>query len=167
MTQIDTGAAAPRPSTRRSRSARVAPGAVRLRTHLTVLEAEREMHAKARFDTGGDIGDRAWRVEGETQLHQLDEQIRRLRNSLDSLDQPAAATPRDVVGLGATVQLRFLADSSVETYVVGSLDSQDEEFAVLTPESPLGRVLLGARVGDTVSYSAPRGNAQVLVVAID
>jgi transcription elongation factor GreA len=167
MTQIDTGAVAPPgPASRRSRPSRTAPGAARLLTHLTVLEAERELHAKARFDTGGDIGDRAWRVEGESQLMQLDSQIRRLRRSLDDLDGPTEAIRRDRVGLGVTVALRFLGDSAVENYVVGDLDTQGDDWPVLTPDSPLGRVLIGAHVGDTVEYASPLGVTQVLVVAI-
>jgi transcription elongation factor GreA len=169
MTQLDTNRALPRTATGR-RSARGGPGLARLRTHLTVLEAERERHAKARFDTGGDIGDRAWRVEGETHLLALDSSIRRLRQSLDEVTDQATDVSRDRVGIGATVTLRFLADASadstVERFVVGGLDTQDEDCPVLTPDSPLGRVLIGAGVGDTVAYASPRGKEQVVVLQI-
>lgn len=131
-----------------------------------MLEAERELHARARFDTGGDIGDRAWRAEGETQLLQLDDQIRRLRRSLADAADSTTAVRRDQVGIGVTVTLRFLADSAVEIYVVGGLERQDDGFAVLTPDSPLGRALLGARLDDTVTFAAPRGEEQATVMAI-
>lgn len=166
MTQLDSGTSNPRPVARRSRRATRSPGSSRLRTHLSVLEAERELHAKARFDTGGDVGDRAWRVEGETQLLQLDEQIRRLRQSLDEVEGQKAPIQRDRVAIGVTVSLRFLADASVERFVVGGLVAQEDDCAVLTPESPLGRVLLGAAVGDTVAYASPRGPEQVVVLEI-
>lgn len=165
MTAIDTGSTTPRSAARRHRAPRPASAAGRLRSRLSALEAERELHAKARFDTGGDAGDRAWRVEGETQLLQLDEQIRRLRSLLEGLSAPAAAVPRDRVAAGVTVDLRFLPDSSIERYAVGGA-SGDEDFPGLTLQSPLGRVLLGARAGDTVEYASPRGTARVLVVAI-
>lgn len=166
MTAVDDTTVTPRPAARRSRRTRPAPTSVRLRTHLTVLEAERDERAKARFDTGGDIGDRAWRMEGETALLQLDAQIRRLRRSLDDAAERVTVRAGDRVAVGATVELRFLADSSLERYVVGALDAQEEDVPVLTPDSPLGRVLLGARVGDTVEYAAPRGSARVVVEAI-
>ena len=105
-------------------------------------------------------------MEGETQLLQLESQIRRLRRSLDEAADQVTVRPGDTVAIGATVQLHFLADASVDSYIVGGLESQDEDRAVLTPDSPLGRVLLGARVGDTVEYASPRGTEQVVVMAI-
>ena len=36
----------------------------------------------------------------------------------------------------------------------------------VSPESPLGRALLGAAVGDTVEVEAPRGAWQARVIAI-
>lgn len=166
MTTLDSATVTPRPAARRTRRARPAPASVRLRSHLTVLEAERDERAKARFDTGGDIGDRAWRMEGETQLLQLDAQIRRLRHSLDDAAGRVAVRSGDRVIIGSTVELRFLTDQSVERYVVGALDEQGDDCPVLTPDSPLGRVLLGARVGDTVEYACPRGTARVVVESI-
>ena len=33
----------------------------------------------------------------------------------------------------------------------------DDDIQVFTPQSPLGSALIGARIGDTVSYPAPNG----------
>jgi transcription elongation factor GreA len=37
---------------------------------------------------------------------------------------------------------------------------------MLTTDSPLGRALAGRHVGDTITYSAPDGEAQAEVVAM-
>jgi len=38
---------------------------------------------------------------------------------------------------------------------------------VISPSSPLGRVLVGQRAGDTVEYQAPGGMLKVHIVAVE
>lgn len=47
----------------------------------------------------------------------------------------------------------------------GSVDN-DAADAVVPTESPLGRALLGARVGDRVRFRAPAGPRMVRIIAI-
>ncbi|MBN9113627.1 MAG: GreA/GreB family elongation factor [Pseudonocardia sp.] len=43
----------------------------------------------------------------------------------------------------------------------------DDDFPTVTPESPLGRVLLGAGIGDEIEWAAPEGPAHARVESID
>jgi len=42
-----------------------------------------------------------------------------------------------------------------------------DHVSVMSPTSPLGAALMGATVGQTVSYQAPRGTLQVRVLSAD
>ena len=53
----------------------------------------------------------------------------------------------------------------------GWLDSIEkdllEDVEVISPTSPLGEALIGARIGETVTYEAPGGTLEVEIVSID
>ena len=76
-------------------------------------------------------------------------------------------TPTDAVSTGNIVSLRYEGDTDVEKYLVGSIEERRDGVAVISPGSPLGEALMGAKVGDAVSYEAPGGDLRVEVVAID
>ena len=63
----------------------------------------------------------------------------------------------DSVGTGAIVSIVFDGDDEVEKYLVGSIEEQRDDVIVVSPGSPMGEVLLGASVGDSVEYEAPTG----------
>ena len=55
-----------------------------------------------------------------------------------------------------------------ETFLLGSVDEATDRFDVITPESPLGRALAGARPGSTIFYTAgPNRTLRATVVAVE
>ena len=74
--------------------------------------------------------------------------------------------PTGIVSLGSTVTVRE-GNSKPEVYMlVGAAEANPKEGRI-SNESPLGRALLGRRVGDEVKVSAPAGTLSFRVVAID
>ncbi len=74
--------------------------------------------------------------------------------------------PQGIVGLGSTVTVKE-AGSTPEAYMlVGAAEANPKEGRI-SNESPLGRALLGRRVGDEVKVNAPAGTLSFRVVAID
>jgi transcription elongation factor GreA len=74
----------------------------------------------------------------------------------------------DSIAPGHTVSLRYEGDDDAERYLIGSIEEKGGELEVLTPGSPLGRALLGAKVGDWVEFESPTGAAlKVEVVEIE
>ena len=71
------------------------------------------------------------------------------------------------VSAGCVVTIRYDGDDDVEKYLIGSIEERREGVTVMSPGSPLGKALLGASKGDTVSYEAPGGMLQVTVVDIE
>jgi transcription elongation factor GreA len=75
----------------------------------------------------------------------------------------------DVVDAGCVVGIRYEGDAEdeVEKYLYGSIEERREGLTVMSPGSPLGEALFGAKVGDVVKYLAPGGELSVEVVSIE
>ncbi len=77
--------------------------------------------------------------------------IVKLRNA-KIMEAPDAGT----VGNGSIVTIDMGGREMV--YVLGSRDiAVATDYDVISPESPIGAAILGAKEGDTVSYKAPNG----------
>lgn len=73
----------------------------------------------------------------------------------------------DAVEAGIVVEIRMAGDEDTERYLIGSIEEQHPDMDVISPTSPLGSVLLGRQVGDTVNFAAPGGELSVTIVEID
>jgi transcription elongation factor GreA len=71
------------------------------------------------------------------------------------------------VQAGCVVSIKYEGDDDVEQYLIGSIEERREGVTVMSPGSPLGQALLGASAGDTVTFEAPSGPLNVVVVDID
>lgn len=54
-----------------------------------------------------------------------------------------------------------------ERYLVGNIEEQVEGADVISPSSPLGAALAGAREGQSVTYEAPNGALTVTVLKVE
>lgn len=73
----------------------------------------------------------------------------------------------DVVYPGSIVAVLYDGDDEPERYLVGSIEEQRDDVLVVSPGSPMGAALLGAKIGDTVSYESPGGELSVKVVEVE
>jgi transcription elongation factor GreA len=72
----------------------------------------------------------------------------------------------DEVHLGSTVKLKNLTTGSENDYtIVGSAES-DPPNAKISNESPIGKAVVGAKPGQTVTATAPSGEIQLKVISI-
>ena len=74
--------------------------------------------------------------------------------------------PADRAAVGSLVDLRFDGDDGTERYLLGTIEERPEDYDVVSPSSPLGRAMIGARPGDVVRYEAPAGPVEVTVVDV-
>lgn len=82
-----------------------------------------------------------------------------------TLDGATIVDPTDdgTVHTGALLEIKFDGSSDCETYLYGSIEERQDGAVDLSPNSPLGTALAGAKAGDTVSYTNPAGE----VVAVE
>lgn len=75
----------------------------------------------------------------------------------------------EAVRSGSVVTLRYDGDDEdeAERYLVGSIEERHDDLHVVSPTSPLGSALIGAKPGDSVTYDAPNGSLTVVVVDIE
>lgn len=137
-----------------------------LAQRLADLRAERQ---QALLETAppnsGDDADRATNVDAHVRLAMLDQRIADLDFQL--LELASDDAPRsETVTIGSVVTVDF--GEGPETFLFGSVEFASDGTDVITPASPLGRALNGARVGDTVAYQARPGRTlHVGVIAVD
>jgi transcription elongation factor GreA len=131
------------------------PSSLELLTHrLEQLRAERAAAMTDSLrDSTGDAADRATNVEASIRLHSLDERIALLELEIAEIRRQGHS--EGVVSVGDVVRLD-LGDGP-EEYVVGSVEQAASGVPTVTPGSPLGRTILGAAVGSTLTYEPRRG----------
>ncbi|WP_375481006.1 GreA/GreB family elongation factor [uncultured Jatrophihabitans sp.] len=132
-----------------------------LSTRLTALRAERDQ-AQLELVGGasGDAADRATNVDANVRFALLEQRIHALELELAEL--PLRQRHDGEVTIGDVVVLD-LGDGR-ETFLIGSVDEATDGTEVLTPTSPLGRVVVGAAVGDTVTYEPRRGRSMLATI---
>ena len=74
-----------------------------------------------------------------------------------------------MAGSGSSPRPAFSSggNDEAERYLIGSIEERHDDLHVVSPSSPLGEKLLGAKVGDTVAYESPVGEQTVVVLAIE
>jgi len=74
--------------------------------------------------------------------------------------------PAGVVSLGSKITIRE-PGSKPEVYTLVGAAEADPKGGLISNESPLGKALLGRKIGDDVKVNAPQGTLSFRVVAID
>jgi transcription elongation factor GreA len=138
-----------------------------LTARLALLRAERDQALTETIPSGGgDMADRATNVDGHVRLAMLEQRIAAVEDELAASHEHGTRSPDDAATVGDVVTLDF--GDGPESFLVGSVDQAGDGFDVITPSSPLGQALQGARVGSTISYS-PRPNRTLYatLIAVD
>jgi transcription elongation factor GreA len=145
-------------------------GLAALEAELNELETEGRREIAERIKTARDFGDLSENAEyhdaKNAQAH-LETKILRLRQLRDNavVVEPGGASGE--VALGAVVKVRDLDSGREAEHTIVSAAESDPASGRLSIDSPLGRALTGARVGDEVTFDAPRGHRRLEIVAID
>jgi transcription elongation factor GreA len=129
---------------------------------LRVRRAELEA-SFAVDDHPHDMGEQAEATQRRDELTWIEGRIRDIKYQLDAAARAGNGLPGQV-WVGSVVALRY-PDGQSERFKVTRIP--DDDFPTVTPESPLGRALLGAGVGDDIEWAAPEGRLRARVESID
>ena len=92
--------------------------------------------------------------------------VKVLTHLLENAKIGAPPATDGVVAQGQVVTVRLVEFDEEETFLLGSREeAATPSLSVYSPTSPLGGAVLGANVGETVSYSTPAGktlNVEIL-----
>jgi transcription elongation factor GreA len=133
-----------------------------LESELAQLEGPRRAEAVRAIATARGFGDLSENFEYHAAKNEqglLEHRIRTLRDRLDRavlVEQEPTASGE--VGIGSTVEIEDERGERM-TLEISSVGG-------VSPDSPLGRALLGARPGEEVEVDAPRGSWRARVMSI-
>ena len=145
-------------------------GAKRLRAELDELWLVERPAVTMAVSEAAAMGDRSENAEyiyGKRRLREIDRRVRFLRQRLDGL-QVVAGPPADRsrAFFGAWVTIEDAERRQRRHRIVGP-DEFDREPGYLSMDAPLGRALLGKRVGDEFEVQLPGGVFAARVTAIE
>ena len=126
-----------------------------LNNRLATLREERAQAQREIAPAGfGDDADRATNVDGHIRLAMLEDRIAAIELQLaEGLPMPNRA-PDGTVAVGDVVTVDF--GDGPESFLVADTEQGGVGLDVITPDSPLGRALIGVSVGASVEYTAAR-----------
>jgi transcription elongation factor GreA len=97
----------------------------------------------------------------------MEARIRHLQELLHTAHVGETPTESGTAVPGTVLTVRYEGDDDTETFLLGSREiSATTDLTVYSPESALGKAILGATPGQTVTYTAPSG-ADIKVTVVN
>lgn len=93
-----------------------------------------------------------------------EQEINRLKEMIQNA-KVVKAGKKDLIEIGDTVTVED-KDGKETTFKIGGIGEGDPSVNVISNESPLGKVLIGKRIGAKVSITTPRGVIEYTVKAV-
>ncbi len=136
-------------------------GVKKLEEELEYLKTVRrkEITEKIKVALGyGDLSENSEYDEAKNDQAFVEGRILQLENMLkNAVVVDESEIPNDVVSVGSIVKVKdYEFDEEVEYIMVGSAEADPMNFKI-SNESPVGKALIGKKVGDVVEVSTPNG----------
>jgi transcription elongation factor GreA len=140
----------------------------RLQAELAWLEGEAREKVISDIATARAHGDLSENAEYHAAKDQQGLQEARIRQLRQMIENAEIIEARDdgIVKPGTIVTIRYQGDTEPESYFFGLREEKQGGYDVVTPDSPLGRALLGRSAGDTVTAKVPAGELEVDIEAV-
>ncbi len=98
----------------------------------------------------GDLSENYEYKAAKQELRRCDSRLRYLRRMIDTAKVISADSPSDVVGLFDRVEIYYEEDDESETIQLMTTLREDALNGIISKESPLGKAVIGRKVGDRV-----------------
>jgi transcription elongation factor GreA len=140
----------------------------RLKDELNHLEGEgrqRIIDAIATARAHGDLSENAEYHAAREQQGMQEARVRQLKQMLEGAEI-IEADDEATVKPGKVVTIKWEGDNESETYLIGLREEKGGDHDVLTPESPIGKSLVGKSVGDTAVAQVPAGDRKIEILEV-
>ncbi len=131
----------------------------RLAAELANLETEGRTEVIKKIEAAraeGDLKENGGYHAARDEQGKIEARIRQLKQMLENATIGAPPASADgVVGAGMVV-CAIIADDEMR-FLLGSREIATDDLDVYSEKSPLGSAVLGAKIGDKVSYTLPNG----------
>ncbi len=112
----------------------------------------------------GDLSENAEYVEAKNDQAFVEGRIAELEATIKNAVIIDEANHTGLVRVGSTVKIK--GDDGTEQYEIVGSNEADPNNGRISNESPLGQVLVGKKVGDTVEVKAPKGQRHFKIMSI-
>lgn len=135
--------------------------------HLVKRERPQVVEIVAWAASNGDRSENGDYIYGKRRLREIDRRIRFLSKRLDIAEvvDPLRQGENDQVFFGATVTV-MEPEGDEQRYVIVGVDEADASRGRISWVSPLARVLIKARLGDTIRFQSPLGVRELEIVDV-
>ena len=113
----------------------------------------------------GDVIDNAAYEDAKNEQARLEGRILELEKLLATA-KPITKLPTDIVSLGSIAHLRTTDYREYRYTIVGAFEAKPSA-GLISNESPVGKALLGHKVGDLVIVSTPGGVKEYTILSIE
>ncbi len=145
-------------------------GLKKLESELEYLKTVRRHEISERIKTAREFGDISENSEYEDAKNEQAFVEGRIQTIEKMLRQAKVVTSDNVdptaVHIGSIVRVKDLGEEFEEEYTVVGAAEADPNKNHISNESPVGKALMGAKVGQVVEVSAPVGKIRMQVVKI-
>jgi transcription elongation factor GreA len=145
-------------------------GLAKMKTELEKLVSVDRPNVSAALAHARSLGDLSENSEyhaAKEKQGMIERKIRQLQTDLTNaevIDQSKLA--KGVVVFGKTVKVKDLGDGSQETYILVGQHEGDFDQGKISVESPIGKGLLGKKVGDVAEIQVPAGTIKYKIISI-
>jgi transcription elongation factor GreA len=144
-------------------------GLANLKSELETLATTRRREVAARIKEArefGDISENAEYDDAKNEQAMLEARIAQLEDRLRSATViDASDLDTEIVRVGSTVHVKDAAGKATQYMIVGSAEASPAERK-LSNESPVGKALVGRKIGDEVSFTTPKGERRLKITKI-
>ena len=141
-----------------------------LKKELEYLQTVREKEVAEQIKEArsfGDLSENSEYDEAKTEQGKLYSKIAEIKNLVENAEIVQKSEGTDTVGNGSIVTIRDVEFDDTEVYqIVGSQEANPAEGKV-SDDSPVGKALMGHRVGETVQVQAPAGAIEFEILKIE
>ena len=133
--------------------------------NLLVVERVRIAKVIQEAREEGDLKENGGYHAAKDEQGRIEGRINRIEEILAYSVVGEAPHSHGIVEQGTLVTLTL--NGKEQTFLLGSAEMADADTTVYTPDSPIGEAIMGAKVGDELSYLAPNGREfEVKILAV-
>lgn len=141
-----------------------------LEQELNYLKTVRRREIAERIKAAREFGDLAENAEYDNAKNEqgfVEARILSLENILRHARVASNDGTGEVVTLGSTVKVKDLASGNIYDFIIVGSHEADPAKKKISNESPVGRALLGQKVGDVVQVNVPMGLVKYEIISIN
>ena len=146
-------------------------GKQELEKRLEYLKLVKRPEITERIKIARDFGDLSENAEYDAAKNEqalIEGEIAEIENKLKFAEIISSENVRkDVAAVGSTVTFVDLTDGKTYTFTIVGTTEADFKAGKISNESPIGRALLGKRIGEEGVVEAPAGNYLVRLEKVD